>query len=139
MRPNKIKYDDNDAYRSVACVDQRRRQHQQQLMRSSQTRQQNDDVIPSPRCCPAHIGSLPPTSSATQHTHKAVTDRRLRPRCCHQGSYLEHPKNSSAHFTAKPKAACALRFSWAATQLGGDVEQPWLMSKYDVIHKSGST
>ena len=25
-----------------------------------------------------------------------------------------------------------------ALQLGGDVEQPWLMSKYDVIHKTGS-
>ena len=24
-------------------------------------------------------------------------------------------------------------------QLGGDVEQPWFMSKYDVIHKTGST
>ena len=26
-----------------------------------------------------------------------------------------------------------------ALQLGGDVEHPWLMSKYDVIHKTGST
>ena len=26
-----------------------------------------------------------------------------------------------------------------AFQLGGDVEQPWLVSKYDVIHKTGST
>ena len=26
-----------------------------------------------------------------------------------------------------------------AFQLGGDVEQPWLMSKYDVIHKTGIT
>jgi len=26
-----------------------------------------------------------------------------------------------------------------ALQLGGDVEQPWLMSKYDVIHETGST
>jgi len=26
-----------------------------------------------------------------------------------------------------------------ALQLGGDVEQPWLMSKYDVIHKTGNT
>jgi len=25
-----------------------------------------------------------------------------------------------------------------ALQLGGDVEQSWLMSKYDVIHKTGS-
>jgi len=26
----------------------------------------------------------------------------------------------------------------AALQLGGDVEQSWLMSKYDVVHKTGS-
>jgi len=26
-----------------------------------------------------------------------------------------------------------------ALQLGGDVEQYWLTSKYDVIHKTGST
>jgi len=26
-----------------------------------------------------------------------------------------------------------------ALQLGGDVEQSWLMSKYDVIYKTGST
>ena len=26
-----------------------------------------------------------------------------------------------------------------ALRLGGDVEQPWLKSKYDVIHKTGST
>jgi len=26
-----------------------------------------------------------------------------------------------------------------ALQLGGDVEQPWLMSKYDVMHRTGST
>jgi len=26
-----------------------------------------------------------------------------------------------------------------ALQLGGDDEQLWLMSKYDVIHKTGST
>ena len=28
---------------------------------------------------------------------------------------------------------------FTAIQLGGDVEKPWLMSKYDVIHKTGST
>ena len=26
-----------------------------------------------------------------------------------------------------------------ALQLGGEVEQPWLMSNYDAIHKTGST
>ena len=67
------------------------------------------------------------------------------PPCCHLESYFKRPKSSPvrpfvynryycAQFIAKPKAACALRFSWAAT-----FEQPWLMSKYDVIHKTGST
>jgi len=58
--------------------------------------------------------------------NKAVIDRRLRPRCCHLGSYFKRPKSSTgrplacnwyycAQSIAKPKAACALRFSWAAT------------------------
>ena len=58
--------------------------------------------------------------------NKPVIDRRFRPRCCHLGSYLKHRKSSPvrplacnwyycAQFIAKPKAACALRFSWAAT------------------------
>ena len=58
--------------------------------------------------------------------NKAVIDRRLRPRCCHLKSYFRRPKSSPvcplacnwyhcAHFAAKPKAACGLRFSWAAT------------------------
>ena len=78
----------------------------------------------------------------SQNANKAVTDRRLRPRCCHLGSYFKRPKSSPvrplacnwyccAQFLAKPQAACALRFSWAASR----VEQPWLMSKHDVIHK----
>ena len=76
--------------------------------------------------------------------NKAVIDRRLCPRCCHLGSYCKRPKSSlvrpltwnwyyCAHFVAK--AACALRFSWAAMSSN----LAWLMSKYDVIHKSGST
>jgi len=58
--------------------------------------------------------------------NKAVIDRRLRPRCCHLGSYFKRPKSSSvrplacnwyycAQFIAKPKAACALHFGWTAT------------------------
>ena len=42
---------------------------------------------------------------------------------------------SFAPFIAKSKAACGLCFH----QLGGHVELPWLMRKYDVIHKTGST
>jgi len=58
--------------------------------------------------------------------NKAVTNRRFRPRCCHLGSYFNRPKSSlvrplacnwyyCAQLTAKLKAACALRFNWAAT------------------------
>ena len=58
--------------------------------------------------------------------NKAVIDRRFRPRCCRLGSYFKRPKSSPvcplacnwyycAQFIAKPKAACALRFSWSAT------------------------
>ena len=58
--------------------------------------------------------------------NKAVIDRRLRPRCSHLGSYFKRPRSSPvrplacnwyycAQFIAKPKAACALGFSWAAT------------------------
>jgi len=50
----------------------------------------------------------------------------VRPLCCNLESYLKRPKSSPvcllacnwhycAQFIAKPKAACALRFSWAAT------------------------
>jgi len=77
-----------------------------------------------------------PAGSAVKN--KAVIDRRLRPRCCHLGSYFKRPNSSPvrplacnwyycAQFIAKPKAACGQ----AALQLGGNVEQPWLMSKYD--------
>ena len=74
------------------------------------------------------------------NSNKAVIDRRFRPPCFHLGSYFKRPKSSPVrplacnwyyctHFIAKPKAL----------QLGGDVEQTWLMSKYDAIHKTGST
>jgi len=57
-----------------------------------------------------------------QDSHKL----QILPLCCHLGSYFKHPKSSPVRpfacnwyycvqFTAKPKAACALRFSWAAT------------------------
>ena len=66
-----------------------------------------------------------PRAAAT-NINKAVIDRRLRPRCCHQGNYFKRPKSSPvrplacdwcycARFVAKPKAACAMHFSWAAT------------------------
>jgi len=55
---------------------------------------------------------------------KAVIDRTLRPRCCHLIRLqkvdtcvrcLQLVGYYSAQFIAKPKAACALHFSWAAT------------------------
>jgi len=60
------------------------------------------------------------------NTNTVVIDRRLCPRCCHLGSYFNCPKSSPvrplacnwyycAQFIAKPKAVCALHFSWAAT------------------------
>ena len=90
------------------------------------------------RRCPRHhsVCRLPPSTSGPQSSEahlctaasKAVTDRRLRPRCCRLGSYSKRPKSGSvrplacesyycAHFVAKPNAECALRlrFSWAAT------------------------
>jgi len=64
-----------------------------------------------------------PTGAGGHLLHRP--QRRLRPRCCHLGSYFKRPKSSPvrplacnwyycAHFIAKPKAACALSFSWTA-------------------------
>jgi len=45
-----------------------------------------------------HLYSLPPSEQVFQLLfitgNKAVTDRRLRPRCCHLGSYFKRPKSS---------------------------------------------
>ena len=74
---------------------------------------------------------------------KAVIDRTLRP--------LVLPLNPTAksrHMRPLPATGRLLLrtvYSQAqgcvctALQLGGDVQQPWLVSKYDVIHKTGST
>jgi len=48
-------------------------------------------------------------------TNNAVTDRRLRPRKSNPVRPLACNWYYCASFIAKPKAACALRFSWAAT------------------------
>jgi len=59
------------------------------------------------------------------------------PRCCHLGSYFKRLKSSAV----RPLACNGYyraRFI-AMSKLGGDVDQPWLMSKYDVVHKTGST
>jgi len=60
------------------------------------------------------------------YTCYLLTYRRLRPRCCHLRSYFKRPKSSPmrplasnryycAQLIARPKAACALCFSWTAT------------------------
>ena len=73
--------------------------------------------------------------------NKAVIDRRLCPRCCHLESYFKRLKSSPVSPLACSWYYCTV-YSQAqgcvctALQLGGDVEQPWLMSKYDVIHKT---
>jgi len=72
------------------------------------------------RCCRRRTASGEFRISTTQPhddiNDKTVIDRRLRPRCCHLGSYFKRPKSSpvcplacnwyySALFIAKPKAA----------------------------------
>ena len=63
--------------------------------------------------------------TATITSHQSQTADSAPP-CCHLGSYIKRLKSSLVHplacnwyycaqFIAKPKAACALRFSWAAT------------------------
>jgi len=87
------------------------------------------------------------TICVTTSVHnEAVIDRRLRPRCCHPESYYKRarkvvpcvrwpPTGITAHSLYSQAQGCVC----TALQLGGDVEQPWLMSIYDVIHKTGST
>ena len=88
------------------------------------------------------ILSLPSLQSLFCKLNKTVTDRRLRPRCCHMASYFKRPKNSPvlplacnwyrAQFIAKPKAACALRLSWAAT---GNCKCKWFFNKSPVLSR----
>jgi len=85
------------------------------------------------------------TPPSNGHVNKAVIDRRFRPRCCHLRSYFKRPKSIPvrplacnwyfcAQFTAKPKAACALRFSWAAMSSNLVLwRHPW-NRKYTTYH-----
>ena len=68
---------------------------------------------------------------ATRYTTRQK-QRSHRPHTCHLGSYFNRPKISPvrplpciwyycAQFIAQPKAACALRFSWAATSSNLDL------------------
>jgi len=83
-----------------------------------------------------------------QERNKAVTDRRLRPRYCHLASYLRRSRPrlqevvqnvrclQRIFLRAKHKA----EYVWASLpQPGGEFEQPQLMCKCSVIHKTGST
>jgi len=73
-----------------------------------------------------HLNNVDNFQQQRKHSLNKVTDRRLRPRCCRLGSYFKWLKSNPvrplacnwyycAPFIAKPKAACALRFSWAET------------------------
>ena len=53
----------------------------------------------------------------------------------HCGLVGQNRSARKAPFIATSKAAYGL----CLDQLGGHVELPWLMRKYDVIHKTGST
>ena len=109
--------------------------------------------------------------STEQVDNKEVIDRRLRPRCCHLGSYFKHKSFSCRYMRrdimrkhdvtniqhthcspvglrSSPK--CPLPATGVPTrqahgcvlasqpQPGGDVEQPQLMCKYDIVHKTGN-
>jgi len=67
--------------------------------------------------------------------NKAVIDRRLRPRCCHLGSYFKRPSVGLQLLLLRTAYSQTQGCVCTALQLGGDVEQPWHMSKYDVNHK----
>jgi len=69
---------------------------------------------------------FPIRRESTPTPNTAVIDHRLRPRCCHPGSYFKRSKSSPvrplacnwyccAMIIAKPKAAYVLRFSRTAT------------------------
>ena len=76
-------------------------------------------------CTHAHISTArcrPDVIAHKQRSHRPQTT----PRCCQMGSYFKRPKSRFMHplacnwyycarFIANPKAACALRFSWAVT------------------------
>ena len=86
----------------------------------------------APLCLPATYSRR---RRRTVNDNKAVTDRRLRPRCCNLGSYFKRPKSSPVRPLACNWYYCAgTVYSQVqgcvciALQLGGDVEQPWLMT-----------
>ena len=74
-----------------------------------------------------------------QGSHRPKTP----PRCCHQRSYFKRPKSSPVRPLAC-NCMVLLRTAYSqaqgcvctALQLGSDVEQPWLMSKYKIIKKT---
>ena len=84
-------------------------------------------------------------SSTPTANYKPVTDRRLRPGAATWDVTLSARKVVPC--VRWPTTGILLRTVYSqaqgcvctAFQLGGDVEQPWLMSKYDVIHKTGIT
>jgi len=78
-------------------------------------------------CAPAHKDN---TGLHRNPWHKAVIDRRLRLLCCVLGSYFRRPKSSPVRPLVRDWYYCAQAQDCvcAALQLGGDVEQPRLMT-----------
>ena len=85
------------------------------------------------RTCSAH------THTTLALTNNVVIDRRLRPRCCHLGSYFKSSQKVvpcvrwpaagiTAHSIAKPEAACALRFELLTAKNGVFTCGIWLRS-----------
>ena len=83
------------------------------------------------------------SGSKTCHTYSThllrSRPRPLRPKSIGPWVWSGGPQRAFLYApfrpTAKFKAACGLCFN----QLDGHVELPWLVRKYDVIHKNGST
>ena len=74
----------------------------------------------------------------------AVTDRRLRPRCCHLGSYFQRPKSSPVRPLACNWYYCAHSLL-QSPRMRVHCASGWrrcratlAYEKYDVIHKNGS-
>jgi len=106
-----------------------------QTLISPQTKQVRITSFTVKRCAPP-ISATPPRR---RFWNKAVIDRRLRPRCCHLGSYFKRPKSRpvrplawSWYYCASFKPNPRLRVHCA--QLYGAT---WLTCKYGVIYKTG--
>ena len=80
------------------------------------------------------------TPPPVRHEYSTRPLRPSRPRLRHPKSRPVSPLDRNGYsyapfIIAKSKVACGLCFH----QLGGHVDLPWLICKYDVIRKTGSS